>query len=87
MLPDIPNDLSSHSLRDLAYIALHDFDNRGAYAAKPYMSAMTQLETLNDSYGFDQAHSIVSYFLANAGTWRGPTARAVKAELKKRLST
>jgi hypothetical protein len=43
---------------------------------------MGTLNTINDNYGYDTAHSIVIYFLANATTWRGETARRVKAELK-----
>jgi hypothetical protein len=31
----------------------------------------------------DSAKSIVLYFLANANTWRGEKARAIKVELKK----
>jgi hypothetical protein len=31
----------------------------------------------------DTGKSIVLYFLSNAGTWRGETAKRVKAELKK----
>lgn len=50
-------------------------------AAKPYLSAMRSLSTLNDFYGMDKASSVVRYFLANAGTWRGQTARRIKAEL------
>ena len=43
---------------------------------------MATLNNINDNYGYDTAHSIVIYFLANATTWRGETARRVKAELK-----
>ena len=35
-----------------------------------------------DMYGYDDAKSIVLYFLANASTFRGPQARALKLELK-----
>lgn len=55
------------------------------YAARPYLDAMYSLGTLDDNYGLDSGRSVVSYFLANAGTWRGPVARAVKAELRRRL--
>lgn len=55
------------------------------YAAKPYLEAMFSLQTVNDKYGFDSGKSIVLYFLSNAGTWKGETAKAVKAELKKRV--
>ena len=43
--------------------------------------AMLTLNKISDAYGIDSAESIVSYFLSNAGTWRGETARNVKKEL------
>lgn len=52
------------------------------YAAKPYLDAMMSLDSIDDSYGWDSAKSVVLYFLCNAGTWRGETARRIKAELK-----
>jgi hypothetical protein len=52
------------------------------FGAVPYLQAMAQLDTVNDKYGLDDARSIVNYFLANAGTWRGDDARRIKAELK-----
>ena len=55
------------------------------YAAKPYLEAMRDLNGVDDTYGLDSAKSIVRYFLANAGSWRGDVARRVKAELKSML--
>ena len=55
------------------------------YAAKPYLEAMFSLQTAQDNYGHDSGESILLYFLGNAKTWRGETARAVKAELKRRI--
>jgi hypothetical protein len=52
------------------------------FAAKPYLEAMYSLDSVEDDYYFDSGKSIVSYFLANASTWRGPVAKRVKAELK-----
>ena len=52
------------------------------YAARPYFEAMRELSSVNDSYGLDDGKSIVLYFLANAGTWRGEAARRIKAELR-----
>lgn len=52
------------------------------YAAKPYLDAMASLNQITDNYGLDSAKSVVLYFLCNAGTWRGETAKRVKAELK-----
>jgi hypothetical protein len=40
------------------------------------------LNSIDDKYGYDSARSIVNYFLANAGTWRGEVARRIKKELK-----
>jgi hypothetical protein len=53
------------------------------YAAKPYLEAMGSLEKVTDSYGYDSGKSVVLYFLSNAASWRGETAKRVKAELKK----
>lgn len=53
------------------------------FGAKPYLSAMATLTTMEDTYVFDDAKTIVLYFLANASTWRGEDARRIKAELKK----
>lgn len=52
------------------------------FGAEPYLDAMESLNKITDSYGADSAKTIVIYFLSNAGTWRGETARRVKAELK-----
>jgi hypothetical protein len=55
------------------------------YAARPYLNAMHSLDTLRTQYGAERGASIVAYFLANAGTWRGEDARNIKAELNRRL--
>ena len=52
------------------------------FGAVPYLQAMAQLGSINDKYYEDSARSVVNYFLANAGTWRGEDARRIKAELK-----
>lgn len=52
------------------------------FGAKPYLDAMATLDSINDMYMFDTAKSIVLYFLGNAATWRGETAKRIKAELK-----
>lgn len=55
---------------------------RPYFGAVPYIHAMRALNSMSDYCGVESAASIVSYFLANAGLWRGPTARDVKAELR-----
>lgn len=52
------------------------------YAAKPYLEAMRSLDSASDSFGYDSAKSVVSYFLANASGYRGDTAKAHKSALK-----
>ena len=52
------------------------------FGAVPYLEAMGTLNSISDNYYLDSAKSIVLYFLANAGTWRGEDARRIKAELK-----
>ena len=55
------------------------------FGAVPYLNALRSLHSMDDNYGEDSARSIVAYFLANASTWRGPEAKAIKAELNRRL--
>ena len=43
---------------------------------------MHELHSVDDMYYQDPASHIVNYFLANAGTWRGPEAKRIKDELK-----
>ena len=53
------------------------------FGAKPYLMAMFSLSDINDRYGSDSAASIISYFLANAQTWRGEQAKEIKKVLNK----
>jgi len=55
------------------------------YGAEPYLEAMYSLTSIDDDYLYDTGSSIVVYFLSNANTWRGPVAKEIKAELKRRL--
>lgn len=52
------------------------------FAAKPYLRAMQSLGSIDDTYGYEDASTVVLYFLSNATTWRGDDARRIKAELK-----
>jgi len=52
------------------------------YGAVPYLQAMHSLNGIRDTFGMDPATEVVNYFLANATSWRGEKARAIKAELK-----
>jgi hypothetical protein len=75
------NDLQDKPLSYTAQIIRTNWINPSPYAV-PYIDAMAQLNSINDNYYADTAHSVVIYFLANAQTWRGDTARLVKAHLK-----
>ena len=69
-------------LYEIANEIRKDWGAKVYFGAVPYLQAMSSLDKVTDSYGMDSAKSIVLYFLANAGTWRGETARRIKAELK-----
>ena len=62
----------------------NDWKNLSVHA-KPYLSAMKKLTSINDYYGCDEASSIIAYFLSNASGWRGNRARIIKKELKDML--
>ena len=55
------------------------------FAAVPYLQAMSQLDSVNESYFEDDGAYIVRYFLSNSSSWRGPVAKEIKAELKAML--
>lgn len=55
------------------------------FGAVPYLEAMTSIENIDQMYGYDTAESVVLYFLANAQTFKGEKARALKTELKQIL--
>jgi len=77
--------------RPLQHIAADIFATWGPkgqgvyFGAKPYLEAMLHLGSISEPYGADSGSSIVRYFLANANTFRGPDARALKAELRAML--
>lgn len=71
----------TRSISDIAAEIRGDWRNVN-YAAKPYLDAMSSLDSVHDSYGVESARTVILYFLSNAGSWRGDTARRVKKELK-----
>lgn len=74
---------AARPLHTIAQEIRKDWGSKLNYAARPYLDAMGSLENISDSYGCDSGKSVVLYFLSNASTWRGETAKRVKAELKK----
>jgi hypothetical protein len=57
------------------------------YAAKPYLAAMSSLADCYDDYGAESARSVILYFLGNATSWRGETAKRIKMELRLLIAT
>lgn len=75
------------SLRELAAIIEADW-RPVQYGAQPYLEAIKECDGDEAVYGpaRESAASLVLYFLSNARSWRGPTAKAVKAELRRRFA-
>ena len=72
----------TRTLHEIAADIRKDWGAKVNFAAKPYLDAMASLTSINDNYGWDSGKSIVLYFLGNASSWRGETAKAIKKELK-----
>ena len=69
-------------LYEIANEIRKDWHNKIYFGAKPYLSAMQSLNSIDDIYGVESGKMIVLYFLSNASTWRGETAKRIKNELK-----
>jgi hypothetical protein len=75
-------------LSDLAGMIVRDLRSQGKkmpFGAQPYIDAMRQLSDISQNYGADSGSSIVAYALSNLAQYKGETAKAIKAELKRRL--
>ncbi|WP_286850636.1 MULTISPECIES: hypothetical protein [Sphingobacterium] len=77
---DIPD-----NIHEIAAIIKADWKNI-YFGAVPYLDAMASINSVHSGYFLDSAKSIVNYFLANATSWRGDKARAVKSKLRKLIS-
>jgi hypothetical protein len=53
--------------------------------AGAHLEAWDGATSMDEMYGCDSVRSEVAYFLANAQTWRGETARRIKKELNAML--
>lgn len=74
----------SRALNTIAAEIYRDWKNV-YFGAVPYLEAMLHLKSINDNFMFDTGRSVVTYFLANASTWRGEKAREIKKELNNML--
>jgi hypothetical protein len=79
-------DFKGKSISSLAAAIRKDWKDVN-FGAKPYLEALGGLDSIKDNYGADSAKSIATYFLSNATGWKGPVAKAVKDELKRRIKS
>ena len=70
------------TVSEIAYAIAKDWKNISPYAAD-YLNAMKEINDIEGNYIHDSAKSVVMYFLANASSYRGESARAYKDLLKK----
>ena len=78
--------LKELTIKEIAQIIYSDWTlSEVSYSARPYLDAMTYLNSIDDKYMLDSGKSIVTYFLSNASQWRGEVAREIKKELKSRI--
>lgn len=75
--------METRTISAIARDIRRDWGAKVNYAARPYLDAMLQIDGPSDMFYNDDAKSVVVYFLANASSYRGPVAKALKAELKK----
>lgn len=78
---------TKRTLHQIAKEICEDHDKQGKllhYTLVPYVDAMLQIHSSDPeaTYIYDDARTIVMYFLANASVWKGETARRIKNELK-----
>ncbi len=77
---------TNRPLYEIAAEVRKDWGSKVYFGAVPYLREMSQIDSIDFDYGTgDTGKTIVIYFLSNATTWRGDTARRVKAELKAML--
>ena len=68
-------------LHAFARLIANDWGSKMYFGARPYVRDMRSLVDVTDSVVYDDGLDVITRFLVNASTWRGPVARAVKAEL------
>lgn len=75
-------------LYEIARDALRDDTLKGSARAfaQPYLAALTHCSKADDEYIFEDARTQILYALSNLQSWRGESARTIKAELKSHLA-
>jgi hypothetical protein len=69
------------TVSEIAIAISKDWKTINPYANE-YLKAMMSINSVNDNYYAESGKSVILYFLANAGTYRGENAKAYKALLK-----
>lgn len=75
-------------LYQIANEIVSDYMDRGKSlpdAARAYVEPMQFLTSMDDTFGYDDAETVVIYALSNLTGWRGDTARRVKREMQTAL--
>ena len=80
-MSDLKNIVMHRPLKEIAADIYNDWENVSPYA-DAYLRPMLSLNQITEAYGVDSASYVVNYFLANARSWKGETAREIKKELK-----
>lgn len=71
-------------INEIAYDIKKNWKKVSVHAA-PYLEAMFFLSSIDENYGYDSGREVVSRFLCNASSFRGPEARRIKSELREML--
>jgi len=71
-----------NQIADIIYKDYREQGKKVPVPLAPYLDAMTYLADVTDDFYQDSGRSVVAYALSNMGTYKGATARAVKARLK-----
>ena len=80
--------LKDADLSEISSIIRADLKAQGKkmpFGAEPYLDALDTMGDMSEKYFEDDGSSIVAYTLSNLASYRGETARQVKAELNARF--
>jgi hypothetical protein len=86
--PETSTKIKEGNLSDISRVIRRDLkaqNKKVPFGAEPYLQALDTMDNIGDMYGADRGSSIVAYALSNLSSYKGPVAREVKAELKRRL--
>ena len=86
--PETVTRIKEGNLSDISRVIRRDLkaqNKKVPFGAEPYLEALDTMDNIGDMYGADSGSSIVAYALSNLSSYKGPVAREVKAELKRRL--